>query len=62
MIAVGAAAGVITSTIAKTGLGQVLAAALVDAAQALASNPTVVLTLTVVFAAVAVGCSASRSR
>ncbi|MPZ79937.1 MAG: TRAP transporter fused permease subunit [Actinophytocola sp.] len=55
VIAVCAAAGVITSTITKTGLGQVLAAALVDAAQALATNPTVVLTLTVVFAAVAVG-------
>ncbi|OLF09467.1 C4-dicarboxylate ABC transporter permease [Actinophytocola xinjiangensis] len=54
VIAVCAAAGVITSTITKTGLGLELAAALVDAAQALASNPTVVLTLTVVFAAVAV--------
>ena len=54
VIAVCAAAGVITSTITKTGLGQELAAALVDAAQALASNPTVVLTLTVIFAAVAV--------
>ncbi len=54
VIAVCAAAGVITSTITKTGLGQVLAAALVDAARALASNETVILTLTVVFAAVAV--------
>jgi TRAP transporter 4TM/12TM fusion protein len=54
VIAVCAAAGVITSTITKTGLGQELAAALVDAARALATNPAVVLTLTVVFAAVAV--------
>jgi TRAP transporter 4TM/12TM fusion protein len=54
VIAVCAAAGVITSTITKTGLGQVLASALIDAAQALASNPTVVLMLTMVFAAVAV--------
>jgi TRAP transporter 4TM/12TM fusion protein len=54
VIAVCAAAGVITSTITKTGLGQILAAELVDTARALASNETVVLTLTVVFAAVAV--------
>jgi TRAP transporter 4TM/12TM fusion protein len=54
VIAVCAAAGVITSTITKTGLGQELAAALVDAARALASNETAILTLTVVFAAVAV--------
>lgn len=54
VIAVCAAAGVITSTITKTGLGQALAAALVDLARALASDPTVILTLTVVFAAVAV--------
>ncbi|MGH3879715.1 MAG: TRAP transporter permease [Actinophytocola sp.] len=54
VIAVCAAAGVITSTITKTGLGQELADALVDAARALASNPTVILMLTVVFAAVAV--------
>jgi TRAP transporter 4TM/12TM fusion protein len=54
VIAVCAAAGVITSTITKTGLGQELAAALVDAARALAPNETVILMLTVVFAAVAV--------
>lgn len=54
VIAVCAAAGVITSTITKTGLGQILASALVDAARALATNETVVLTLTAVFAAVAV--------
>jgi TRAP transporter 4TM/12TM fusion protein len=55
VVAVCAAAGVITSVITKTGLGQELAAALVDAARALASNETVVLVLTAVFAAVAVG-------
>jgi TRAP transporter 4TM/12TM fusion protein len=54
VIAVCAAAGVITSTITKTDLGRVLADSLLDAARALASNPTVVLMLTVVFAAVAV--------
>ena len=55
VIAVCAAAGVITSTITKTGLGQVLAGTMVDAARALASDPAVVLALTAVFAAVAVG-------
>ncbi|MGQ0840342.1 TRAP transporter permease [Actinokineospora sp.] len=54
VIAVCAAAGIITSTITKTGLGLELAAALVDAARALASDPAIVLALTVVFAAVAV--------
>nr|WP_228771618.1 TRAP transporter fused permease subunit [Actinokineospora iranica] len=54
VIAVCAAAGVITSTITKTGLGLELAAALVDAANALATNPLVVLALTVVFSAIAV--------
>jgi TRAP transporter 4TM/12TM fusion protein len=54
VIAVCAAAGVITSTITRTGLGQALAASLVDLASLLASNPTVVLMLTAVFAAVAV--------
>ena len=54
VVAVCAAAGVITSTITKTGLGQELAAALVDAARALASNETMVLILTAVFAAAAV--------
>ncbi|HEX6356776.1 TRAP transporter fused permease subunit [Actinophytocola sp.] len=54
VIAVCAAAGVITSTITKTGLGQELAAALVDAAHALALNQTMALMLTAVFAAVAV--------
>lgn len=54
VIAVCAAAGVITSVITKTGLGQVLANSLIEAAKALSSNPTVILVLTVVFAAVAV--------
>ncbi|TDV50676.1 TRAP transporter permease [Actinophytocola oryzae] len=54
VVAVCAAAGVITSTITKTGLGLVLADALVDAARGLATNETVVLVLTAIFAAVAV--------
>jgi TRAP transporter 4TM/12TM fusion protein len=54
VVAVCAAAGVITSTITKTGLGQELADGLVKAARALSSDPTVVLALTVVFAALAV--------
>ncbi|GAB2825730.1 TRAP transporter 4TM/12TM fusion protein [Lentzea nigeriaca] len=54
VIAVCAAAGVITSTITKTGLGQALAGSLVDLASALSSSETVVLMLTAVFAAVAV--------
>ncbi|MFL6125767.1 TRAP transporter permease [Actinophytocola sp.] len=54
VVAVCAAAGVITSTITKTGLGQELAAALVDGARNMASNETAVLVLTAVFAAVAV--------
>jgi TRAP-type uncharacterized transport system fused permease subunit len=54
VIAVCAAAGVITSTITKTGLGQALAGSLVDLASALTSEPAVVLMLTAVLAAVAV--------
>jgi TRAP transporter 4TM/12TM fusion protein len=54
VIAVCAAAGVITSVITKTGLGQVLADSLVAGAKAISSNPSVVLVLTVVFAALAV--------
>ena len=49
-----AAAGIITSVIVKTGLGQTLADLLVRAAQALASNPTAVLILTAVFSAIAI--------
>ncbi|HEX8867520.1 MAG TPA: TRAP transporter fused permease subunit, partial [Lentzea sp.] len=54
VIAVCAAAGVITSTITKTGLGQALAGSLVDLASALTSEPAVVLMLTAVLAAIAV--------
>lgn len=54
VVAVCAAAGVITSTITKTGLGQELASALVHAARALATNETMVLIFTAVFAAAAV--------
>ncbi|HEU5472982.1 MAG TPA: TRAP transporter fused permease subunit [Actinophytocola sp.] len=54
VVAVCAAAGVITSVITKTGLGQVLAEALVEFARLLSPNATVVLILTVLFAAVAV--------
>lgn len=52
--AVCAAAGIIVSVITKTGLGQVLSNLLVEAAAALAPNPTVVLILSVVFAAIAI--------
>jgi TRAP transporter 4TM/12TM fusion protein len=55
VIAVCAAAGVITSTITKTGLGLELADALVELAGAITSNGTAVLILTVLFSAVAVG-------
>ncbi|WP_081901893.1 TRAP transporter permease [Lentzea aerocolonigenes] len=54
VIAVCAAAGVITSTITKTGLGQALAGSLVDLASAVSSSPVVVLMLTAVLAAIAV--------
>ncbi len=54
VIAVCAAAGVITSVIAKTGLGQILADLLVDAAAALAPTATVTVILTAVFSAVAI--------
>src|SRR5262249_33904997 len=53
VVVVCAAAGVITSTTAKTGLGQVLSSSMVRTAQGIANNPTTVLTLTVLFAAVA---------
>ncbi len=54
VIAVCAAAGVITSIIAKTGLGQVLAETLVDVAEALAPNPTATLVLTALFSALSI--------
>jgi TRAP transporter 4TM/12TM fusion protein len=53
VVAVCAAAGIITATTTKTGLGAQLASLLVRGAQAVTSNPTVVLGLTVVLAAVA---------
>lgn len=49
-----AAAGIITSVIVKTGLGLSLADLLVAAARAIVSNPTGVLVVTAVFAAVAI--------
>ncbi|WP_089949422.1 TRAP transporter permease [Lentzea xinjiangensis] len=54
VIAVCAAAGVITSTITKTGLGQTLADWLVGMASSLTSSEAVILMLTAVFSAVAV--------
>ena len=54
VIAVCAAAGVITSVIAKTGLAQILSDLLVDAAAALAPTATVTLILTAVFSAIAI--------
>lgn len=54
VVAVCAAAGMITSTITKTGVGQVLSATLVDTARAITDNPIGVLVLTVAFSAVAV--------
>ena len=54
VIAVCAAAGIITSTIAKTGLGLQLSAILVSAARAITNHPTGTLIATAVLAAVAV--------
>ncbi|MFV2102588.1 TRAP transporter permease [Micromonospora sp. LOL_024] len=48
-----AAAGIITATTTKTGLGPQAAALLVDAASAVSSEPAVVLALTALLAAVA---------
>jgi len=52
--AVCTAAGIVVSTITKTGLGQELANLLVTAARAITSNETAVLVMTVVLAAVAI--------
>ena len=52
--AVCAAAGIVVSTITKTGLGQQLADLLVSAAEALSPTDAAVLTLTAVFAAIAI--------
>ncbi|MGH3919333.1 MAG: TRAP transporter permease [Pseudonocardiaceae bacterium] len=54
VVAVCAAAGIITSTIAKTGLGLQLSSVLVGTARAITDNPTGTLIVTVVLAAVAV--------
>ncbi len=54
VIAVCATAGIITSTIAKTGLGLQLSSVLVGTARAITDNPTGTLIVTVVLAAVAV--------
>ncbi|WBB66981.1 TRAP transporter fused permease subunit [Micromonospora sp. WMMD812] len=51
--AVCAAAGIITATTTKTGLGPQAAALLLDGARAVTSDPTLVLALTAVLAAVA---------
>ncbi|MDG4785957.1 TRAP transporter fused permease subunit [Micromonospora sp. WMMD1102] len=51
--AVCGAAGIITATTTKTGLGAQFASLLVRAAEAVTDNPTVVLALTVLLAAVA---------
>jgi TRAP transporter 4TM/12TM fusion protein len=51
--AVCAAAGIITASTTKTGLGPQTAELLVSWARALASNPTLVICLTAIFAAVA---------
>ncbi len=51
--AVCAAAGIITATTTKTGLGPQAATLLIDGAQAVSSEPAVVLALTAVLAAVA---------
>jgi len=54
VIAVCAAAGVITSVIAKTGLGQILSDVLVSAAEAVAPNDVVLLLLSALFSAFAI--------
>ncbi|MFG1604095.1 TRAP transporter permease [Actinoplanes sp. NPDC049265] len=53
VVAVCAAAGIITSIVTKTGLGANVADLLLDGATAVSDNATVVLALTVVLAAVA---------
>ncbi|WP_040159632.1 TRAP transporter permease [Mobilicoccus massiliensis] len=54
VIAVCAAAGVITSSIAKTGLAQVLSEFLVAIAGAISPNPAVLVILSAVFSAIAI--------
>ena len=53
VVAVCAAAGIITATVTKTGIGTQVASLMVDAASAITENPTVVLALTAVLAAIA---------
>ncbi|PRY24761.1 TRAP transporter permease [Pseudosporangium ferrugineum] len=53
VVAVCTAAGIITATTTKTGLGAQLASLLVSGAQAVTDNPALVLALTVALAAVA---------
>ncbi|MQA77522.1 MAG: TRAP transporter fused permease subunit [Streptosporangiales bacterium] len=55
VVAVCAAAGIITSVITKTGLGQELSDLLVSVARAITDDPTGVLILTALVAAIAVG-------
>lgn len=54
VIAVCAAAGVITSVIAKTGLGQILSEVLVAAADAIAFNDASLIVLSALFSAIAI--------
>lgn len=54
VIAVCAAAGVITSVIAKTGLGQILSDLLIDLAEALSFNDASLLVLSALFSAFAI--------
>lgn len=54
VIAVCAAAGVITSVIAKTGLGQILSDVLISAADALAFNQASLIVLSALFSAIAI--------
>ncbi|GAA4284990.1 TRAP transporter fused permease subunit [Brevibacterium daeguense] len=54
VVSVCAAAGIIVSTITKTGLGQVLADMLIGIATALSSNETVIIILSCIMSAIAV--------
>lgn len=54
VVAVCAAAGIITSVIVKTGVGLTFAQMLVSAAQAISSDPQIVLIVTALLAAVAI--------
>jgi TRAP transporter 4TM/12TM fusion protein len=54
VIAVCAAAGIITSIIAKTGLGQILSDVLISAAEVIAPNDATLLILSALFSAIAI--------